>query len=232
MKNILTILVGAILLTGSASAQTADAAGTWDVSVNTPNGPIAALLILKKDGEKLTGSIAGAQGEVAVEGTQKDKAVSMNFTVQTSNGPMAIVMTGAQDGDAIAGTTTVGEWSGKRRTGAPAAAATNGAAQADKPADVSGAWALQIDLGGNTGTPSVTFKQEGEKLTGTYSSQVLGEQQITGTIKGNDITFGFQASFDGNAVKVTYSGKVEKDTMKGEVTFGDLGGGTFTGKKK
>ena len=62
MKNILTLLVGAILLTGSASAQTADAAGTWDVSVNTPNGPIAALLVLKKDGEKLTGSIAGAAG--------------------------------------------------------------------------------------------------------------------------------------------------------------------------
>ena len=76
MKNMLTLLVGAILVTGSASAQTADAAGTWDVSVNTPNGPIAALLILKKDGEKLTGSIAGAQGDVVVEGTQKDKAVS------------------------------------------------------------------------------------------------------------------------------------------------------------
>ena len=76
MKNMLALLVGAILLTGSASAQTADAAGTWDINVNTPNGPIAALLVLKKDGEKLTGSIAAPQGEVAVEGTQKDKTVS------------------------------------------------------------------------------------------------------------------------------------------------------------
>ena len=83
-----------------------------------------------------------------------------------------------------------------------------------------------------TGTPTVTLKQDGEKLTGTYSSQVLGEQQLTGTIKGNDITFGFQASFDGNAVKVTYTGTVDKDTMKGSVSFGDMGGGTFTGKKK
>ncbi len=163
MKNMLALLVGAILLTGSASAQTADAAGTWDVSVNTPNGPIAALLVLKKDGEKLTGSIAAPQGEVAVEGTQKDKAVSVNFTVQTNNGPMAIVMTGTQDGDAIAGTTTVGEWSGKRRAGAPAGAATNGAAQADKPADVSGAWALQVDLGGNTVTPGGDLQAGGRE---------------------------------------------------------------------
>ena len=97
---------------------------------------------------------------------------------------------------------------------------------------MTGVWAFQIDLGGNTGTPTVTFKQDGEKLTGNYSSQVVGEQQITGTIKGKDITFGFQASFDGNAVKVTYTGTVEKDTMKGSVTFGDFGEGTWTGKKK
>ena len=237
MKNILTLLAGAILLAGPAFAQTADVAGTWDVNFNTPNGPIAAALTLKKDGEKLSGSIAGPQGEVAVQGTQKDKAVSVNFSVQTPNGPFAISMNGNQDGDAMSGTMDFGgqgqaDWSGKRRSGAPAGGATNGATQTDKPADVSGAWQLQIDLGGNAATPSVTFKQEGEKLTGTYSSQVLGEQQVTGTITGNKISFGFQASFDGNAVKVTYSGTVEKDTMKGSVTFGDLGEGTFTGKKK
>ena len=173
---------------------------------------------------------------MAVQGTQKDTAVSVNFSVQTPNGPIAIVLNGKQDGDALAGTMDFGqgqgEFSGKRRTGAPAAAATNGAAQTDKPADVNGAWAIQIEIGGNTGTPTVTFKQDGEKLTGNYSSQVVGEQQITGTIKGNAISFGFQASFDGNAVKVTYTGTVDKDTMKGSVTFGDLGEGTFTAKKK
>jgi hypothetical protein len=232
MKNMLTLAVGAILIAGAASAQTPDAAGTWEVSLNTPNGPVAALLTLKKDGEKLTGSIAGPQGEVAVQGTQKDKAVSVNFSVQTPNGPFAVVMNGNQDGDAIAGTTDFGEWSGKRRTGAAAAGATNGAAQTDKPADVTGVWAFQLDLGGTTATPTVTFKQDGEKLSGTYSSQVLGEQPLTGTVKGNAINFGFTASFDGNSVKVTYDGTIEKDTMKGTVTFGDMGGGTFTGKKK
>ena len=61
MKNILTLLAGAILLAGPAFAQTADVAGTWDVNFNTPNGPIAAALTLKKDGEKLSGSIAGCR---------------------------------------------------------------------------------------------------------------------------------------------------------------------------
>jgi hypothetical protein len=102
----------------------------------------------------------------------------------------------------------------------------------DKPADVAGTWNIMVDIGGNTATPSVTFKQDGETLTGTYASQMLGEQKVTGTIKGNAITFEFTASFDGNAVKVTYSGTVEKATMKGKVTFGDLGEGAFSAKKQ
>lgn len=103
----------------------------------------------------------------------------------------------------------------------------------DKPADVAGVWAVQIEIGGGTtGTPTVTLKQDGEKLTGTYSSQVLGERELTGTVKGNAITWEIAADFDGNKVKVVYSGTVEKDTMKGKVSFGDLGEGTFTGKKK
>ena len=112
------------------------------------------------------------------------------------------------------------------------ARALAGTARQDKPADVAGTWNIAIDIGGNTATPSVTFKQDGETLTGTYSSQLLGEQKVTGTIKGNAITFEFTASFDGNAVKVTYSGTVDKDTMKGKVTFGDMGEGTFTAKKQ
>jgi len=244
MKNILSLLFGVILLAGPAYAQGPDASGTWDMNFNTPNGPIAAVLTLKREGEKLSGTIVGPQGEAVLQGSQKDKAIAINFSVQTSNGPFAIAMSGAQEGDVLSGTMDFGgqgqaDWTGKRRgaaTGATAAAGTAAAAPApaaqDKPADVSGAWQLQIDLGGNAGTPSMTLKQDGEKLTGVYSSQVVGEQQLTGTIKGNDITFGFQASFDGNAVKVTYTGTVDKDTMKGKVVFGDLGEGTFTGKKK
>jgi hypothetical protein len=103
----------------------------------------------------------------------------------------------------------------------------------DKPVDVSGVWAFQIDLGGGTsGTPTVTLKQDGEKLTGTYSSQVIGEHQFTGTIKGNELKFGFDADFGGSPVKVSYTGTVSGESMKGTVSFGDAGSGTFTATKK
>ena len=102
----------------------------------------------------------------------------------------------------------------------------------EKPADVAGTWAITVETGGGTGTPTLRLTQSGETLTGTYSSEVFGEQKITGTIKGNAITFGFTGTIEGTAVKVTYTGTVETVTMKGKVTIGDLGEGTFTAKKQ
>jgi hypothetical protein len=54
----------------------------------------------------------------------------------------------------------------------------------------------------------------------------------SGTIKGNAITFGFTGALEGTTFVVTYSGAVEKDTMKGKVTLGDAAEGTFSGKRK
>jgi hypothetical protein len=230
------ILLLSIALPLSAQAQ--DASGTWDVTFTTQNGPTTVAMTLKKDGDKLAGTVSGPQGDVAVEGTQKDQAVALNLSVQTPNGPLAIAMTGTQTGDAIAGTLNFGQgtldWTGKRRgTVAAATVAKTQEKTQEKPADISGVWAFQIEIpGGGTGTPTVTFKQDGEKLSGTYSSQVLGERQFTGSIKGNAFTFSFDAEVQGTSFKVTYNGTVDKDTMKGTVALGDLGEGSFTGKKK
>jgi hypothetical protein len=85
---------------------------------------------------------------------------------------------------------------------------------------------------GGTTTPTVTLKQDGEKLTGHYSSESLGEAEITGTVKGQQIEFGFNADVQGFALQVRYTGTVTRDTMSGKISLGELGDGTFTGKKK
>ena len=65
------------------------------------------------------------------------------------------------------------------------------AAQPQAPAkiDVTGAWAFEVQTEAGTGTPLVTFKQDGERLTGHYSSSVLGEAELEGTLKGAAIEF-------------------------------------------
>jgi len=72
--------------------------------------------------------------------------------------------------------------------------------------DVTGDWAFSVETGMGSGTPAITFKQDGEKLTGTYNGQ-LGSANFTGTVKGT--------------------------AMKGAVSMaGGQLSGTFTGTKK
>jgi hypothetical protein len=99
------------------------------------------------------------------------------------------------------------------------------------PVDVAGTWALTVETTGGTGTPTIALQQDGETLTGTYSSQIFGDQKLTGTIKGNAISFEFTGSFQGGTVTVTYTGTADPTTMKGKVKAGDMGEGTFTAKK-
>ena len=106
-------------------------------------------------------------------------------------------------------------------------------AQAQPPIDVTGVWAFTVETQAGTGTPQVTFKQDGEKLTGHYSSAVLGEAELTGTVKGSAIEFTIAAEVQGNALSVTFTGTVEDaNSMKGTVSFAGFGEGTFTGKRK
>lgn len=52
------------------------------------------------------------------------------------------------------------------------------------PADISGTWTFTVHTDGGDAHPTFIFKQEGEKLTGTYSGP-MGEAKVTGTLKGN-----------------------------------------------
>jgi hypothetical protein len=98
--------------------------------------------------------------------------------------------------------------------------------------DVTGTWAFDVNTDQGTGNPTITFKQEGEKLTGHYTG-TFGEADITGTIKGKDITFSFSADVQGFALTSTYKGTVETPTtMKGTLEISQVGSGTFTATKK
>ena len=59
---------------------------------------------------------------------------------------------------------------------------SNAAAQGGR-VDVTGKWVFTVQTDAGSGTPTVTLKQEGEKLSGHYSSQNLGEAELTGTVK-------------------------------------------------
>jgi hypothetical protein len=110
-------------------------------------------------------------------------------------------------------------------------AAMSARSSAQAKVDVTGKWAFNVETSAGAGQPTFAFKQDGEKLTGHYVG-TFGEADLTGTVKGSDITFSFTVDAQGNALKETYTGTVDKDTMKGKLSIEGVGEGTFTGKRQ
>ena len=98
-------------------------------------------------------------------------------------------------------------------------------------ATVTGEWNFTVTTDQGSGTPTITFKQDGEKLTGKYAGQ-LGNADLTGTLKGAAIHFTFTLDVQGQQAPVTYDGTVEKNTMKGKMDIAGMVNGTFTATKK
>ena len=103
----------------------------------------------------------------------------------------------------------------------------------EKKTDVTGKWLFSVTTDAGTGTPTITLKQNGDSLSGHYSSQLFGEIDFKGTIKDKAFTFAFTATVQGTSFTVTYKGTVEAvDALKGSVDLGGQGSGTFTAKRQ
>ena len=106
-------------------------------------------------------------------------------------------------------------------------------AQGEKKLDITGKWSFTVESPAGTGTPTVTFTQKGDTISGRYSSQALGEHDFTGTLKAGKIEFGFPAESGGQQFIMSFSGTVDgPDSMKGALDFSGLATGAFAGKRQ
>lgn len=95
--------------------------------------------------------------------------------------------------------------------------------------DVTGTWAFKVVTANGTGTPTVVLKQEGEKLTGTYTSNALGSRTLEGQVRGDSLSFQLSMPQAGEGVVLTYSAHiVTADSLNGAVDFAGQGGAEFT----
>ena len=92
---------------------------------------------------------------------------------------------------------------------------------------VAGTWLLDVTLDAGNGRASFVLEAAGNAITGKYSG-VLGDQDVTGTIDGNNVTFGFESP---DAGKVTFEGVLDGDKMEGTCEYGALGSGSFSGSR-
>ena len=101
-----------------------------------------------------------------------------------------------------------------------------------KPAAVGGVWEMTTQTPQGDMTTDATFVQDGEKIkfsaTGFEGMEMAGE----GTVKGQDVEWTVTLSGPMGEIVLTYKGKVDGETMTGEVQAGDFGAFPWTAKKK
>jgi hypothetical protein len=99
----------------------------------------------------------------------------------------------------------------------PAGAATSAT-------DISGTWTFTVVKVMSPGTVDVMFviKQDGEKLSGTYSGPT-GEYPITGTVKGDKVVISYEVT-NKSTMTVKLTGTIVSPTrMAGTIEY--IGGG-------
>jgi len=100
-------------------------------------------------------------------------------------------------------------------------------------ADVTGKWIAQVPgREGQTREVSYTFKQDGEKLTGTMSGRQGQEIPIAdGKVSGDTISFTVTMTFGDNTVKQIYTGKIAGDEIQFKREGGPGQAREFTAKR-
>ena len=81
-------------------------------------------------------------------------------------------------------------------------------------ADVSGTWTASFDT--QVGTQSYTFmlEVEGETLTGTAKSNLLGDSTLSeGKVDGDTISFVERGTYQGMPLEFNYSGEIVGDEI-------------------
>ena len=98
---------------------------------------------------------------------------------------------------------------------------------------VAGKWTMTLDMSMGVANPALELKQDGEKLTGTYTGR-YGVFALEGQLKGRAIAFSFTMTAEDQQVAMSFSGEVAADglTMKGTATLGELGDATWSAKKE
>ena len=104
--------------------------------------------------------------------------------------------------------------------------------QTPKPADVTGKWLMELHLEMGTSTPTLELKQEGDKISGSYTGR-YGAFPLAGTVKDRTLAFAFKMNADGTDAAMSFTGEIAADgqTMKGKAELEGLGEAAWNAKR-
>ncbi|MEQ1605794.1 MAG: hypothetical protein ABL999_13085 [Pyrinomonadaceae bacterium] len=105
-----------------------------------------------------------------------------------------------------------------------------GAGQVSAQTSVAGEWDASMNTPGGARPFKLVFKVEGEKLSGT-AKRANGDVPVAGTVKGDEISFSYTIDYNGNAVTLSFTGKVKGDAIAGTVYFNESASDEWSAKR-
>jgi len=119
IQRLLALALSVFVFSGSAALAQNAVSGDWSLVINGPQGAIDSDVTFTQDGDKVTGTMSGPQGESAVTGTMAGSTLTLAFNVVTPNGPIDIKMTAEVTGPDMKGTLDYGmgtaDFTGKKK---------------------------------------------------------------------------------------------------------------------
>jgi autotransporter translocation and assembly factor TamB len=112
MKTLAAVLVAVALALVPVAAQDAkkiDITGTWEMTVESPQGQMVITANYKQEGEALTGTHVSEMGEAPLKGTVKGADIEYTLTLDMGGQQMSILHKAKVDGDTITGSAIIGE---------------------------------------------------------------------------------------------------------------------------
>ncbi len=221
VTNLITVVAVIGLCASFAFAQPAATpqpdtlSGRYEGIAKLDGNDVPVTLELKRDGTKVTGHGTEGQNTAEIsEGTFVDGTLTLKFAGQAGS------LKAKVNGDKITGEVVSGARKGTvelKKVAAPAAI------------NLSGDWEAVADANGQPFPFALTLKIEGEKVTGSSSSQ-LGDSSIsTGTWKDGQLTF----TLEGQAGAITMTATVIDGKLSGVFDYaGQMQGKWVAVKKK
>ncbi|PWT92952.1 MAG: hypothetical protein C5B55_05380 [Blastocatellia bacterium] len=212
------------LAQGNGAVSVDKFSGRYEGTAKSADGSFLNVIFdLKSDGGKVSGTVSsGATTIKIIDGTLADSKLTLKLEGHTGQ------LTAKVDGEKI-----TGEWvegSSKRTVEVKKAAAANTAAATpnDAPVNLTGDWEAVADAQGQPFPFSLVLKVDGDKVTGTSTSQ-LGESTITnGVWKDGHLNFVLESP---NGT-VTMSATVIEGKLSGEFDFAGQVQGKWVAVKK
>ena len=233
------------LLAAPAAAQI-DLTGDWDITIVSSQGTNTVKVTLTQDGEKISGLFKSPMGVLPVTGALTGGQLTLALSIPIEGQSVDIVITGKVEGPTLAGKVQFGDfgeadWTAKRAEAAespttPKTTTAGTSGTVARPAEVrggaSGEWDLTLKTPNGHLQATATINQDGEKLSGTLSSQ-MGVAPFTGTLQGTSLRVTSNVITPRGILPVTMTGAIAGNaTATGKAKIKGIGTMKWTAKKR